>query len=234
MDYYSIMRAHGIKIPFSPLPPPPSMKTIRAQLFGWISNGWADFIWTDYCWILIQWISNGINESLSTINFCCNALFSWYPQEEAPAKAQDCICRMCRIRFPQNSENVKTRCIDDIAGFVQFLSDQELSLHKWVIQRNGSRYQWQFICFNCISWNRLKKNGIYELNCGFFSGMKRIYFSARLSSLTEYYLSAFRNAQRFDHDLQYGTWSLQGEGTYTGCYQAKISILYMKNCLAHS
>jgi hypothetical protein len=64
--------------------------------------------------------------------------------------------------------------------------------------------------------------------------MKRIYFSARLSSLTEYYLSAFRNAQRFDHDLQYGTWSLQGEGTYTGCYQAKISILYMKNCLAHS
>ena len=160
--------------------------------------------------------------------------------EEAPAKAQetvfadnvpDSISRI--LKMLKNKDR-----IDDIAGSFSSFPDQELSLaqmgysEKMDLGISGQDYLLQ----SDISWkSAYEKPDFTNSGCGFIFRNENEYTFQRvyLSLDGNIYLSAFRNGTEIPiMTYNYGTWSLQGEGTLTlVADQAKISILYNENLL---
>jgi hypothetical protein len=229
------------KIPFSPLQSyeQDQSSTIRVE----ISNGWADFYLNG---LLLDTYpmndQNGINgiivqpltSDVTAISFRDIRL------EEAPAKAQetvfadnvpDSISRI--LKMLKNKDR-----IDDIAGSFSSFPDQELSLaqmgysEKMDLGISGQDYLLQ----SDISWkSAYEKPDFTNSGCGFIFRNENEYTFQRvyLSLDGNIYLSAFRNGTEIPiMTYNYGTWSLQGEGTLTlVADQAKISILYNENLL---
>ncbi len=229
------------KIPFTPVSNYEQAKqsTIRVE----INNGWADFYLNggllDTYHIKNQ---NGVNGILSQplTNEETVISFSDIRLEEAPAKAPetafaenvpDAISRILKM--------LKTKDrIDDVAGSYIPISDQELSLAqmgysaKMDIGISGQDYLLQ----SDISWkSAYEKPNYVDSGCGFiFRSEDEFTFQRVYVALDgNIYLSAFRDGTEIPiMTYNYGTWSLNGEGTLTlVADQAKISVLYNENLL---
>ena len=229
------------KIPFSPVKSyeQDEHSTIRVE----ISNGWADFYLNgsllDTYNIKDQNGTNGLfvqplTSEETVISFRDILL------EEAPAKAQetviadnvpDSISRI--LKMLKNKDR-----IDDLAGSFTTYPDQELSLaqmgysEKMDLGISGQDYLLQ----SDISWkSAYDKPDFANSGCGFIFRNENEYTFQRVYLALDgnIYLSAFRNGTEIPiMTYNYGTWSLEGEGTLTlVADQAKISILFNENLL---
>ncbi|MHC1773242.1 MAG: hypothetical protein AB9907_16210 [Flexilinea sp.] len=213
--------------------------TVRAE----ISNGWADFYAAgtllDTYNISYQQGAFGIYAQPLSID-STDFIFNQIQVEEAPAKAQETV-------FAENVPDSMTRIIKMLelkeritgtGGSFLALEDRELSLAQmgYYSKADLGITGQDYILQSDISWkSAYEKPDYINSGCGFIFRSEDEYTFQRVYIALDgnIYLSAFRNGTEIPiMTYNYGTWSLEGEGTLTlVADEAKISVLYNENLL---